>query len=193
MNHTMLTRPNPIREGFFLSDRQGRDIHPHSRNQPPLCQRNHTHTQLTNVLTNYTSTIPDRHINSCSCKNTPKATSSHVRTHTHTHNLTDSNTTLIADLNGPGNLSLSLTHTQHTSFFPHLFPPLSLLPLSFHFFAQMSFSPSVTPHYFIFCPPSPPLLYLPDVIWPHSHPIMQVTTYSMLHVYSHFADDLYHI
>lgn len=40
-----------------------------------------------------------------------------MRTHKHT-DLTDSSTALIADLNRPGDLSLSLTHTRHTSFFP---------------------------------------------------------------------------
>lgn len=60
-----------------------------------------------------------------------------MRTHKHT-DLADSSTALIADLNRPGDLSLSLTHTRHTSFFFPL-PVLSLvsspLPL-----AQISFA-----------------------------------------------------
>lgn len=46
-----------------------------------------------------------------------------MRTHKHT-DLADSSTALIADLNRPGDLSLSLTHTRHTSFF-FLLPVLS--------------------------------------------------------------------
>lgn len=39
-----------------------------------------------------------------------------MRAHIHT-DLADSSAALIADLNRPGDLSLSLTHTRHTSFF----------------------------------------------------------------------------
>lgn len=48
-----------------------------------------------------------------------------MRAHIHT-DLADSSAALIADLNRPGDLSLSLTHTQHTSFFFPL-PVLSIL------------------------------------------------------------------
>lgn len=72
-----------------------------------------------------------------------------MRTHKHT-DLADSTTALIADLNRPGDLSVSLTHTQHTSFFPSLYSPSSLL-------AQISFAFSPCRFaLFYFCP-----LYLP--------------------------------
>lgn len=47
-----------------------------------------------------------------------------MRAHKHT-DLADSSAALIADLNRPGDLSLSLTHTQHTSF--SSLPVLSIL------------------------------------------------------------------
>lgn len=56
-----------------------------------------------------------------------------MRTHKHT-DLADSSTALIADLNRPGDLSLSLTHTQHTSFFfSSQSSPLPLAQISFAF------------------------------------------------------------
>lgn len=74
----------------------------------------------------------------------PTLTHTHINTRptsqSHTANLTDSSAALIADLNRPGDLSLSLTHTQHTSFF-HPFFPSSFSSASLHFFfflAQIS-------------------------------------------------------
>lgn len=57
-----------------------------------------------------------------------------MRAHKHT-DLADSSAALIADLNRPGDLSLSLTHTRHTSFF---FPPSPSSPSSL--LAQISFA-----------------------------------------------------
>lgn len=98
--------------------------------------------------------------------------SAHIPKHTHTHaaNLTDSSAALIADLNRPGDLSLSLTHTQHTSFFfLHLFSsPFSSSPslLFFSPLAQISLalSPRVTLHQLI-RRPSPSLLPPPHYLY----------------------------
>lgn len=66
--------------------------------------------------------------------------SAHIPKHTHTHaaNLTDSSAALIADLNRPGDLSLSLTHTRHTSFF---FPSSFFLPFLLFSLSPFFFSP----------------------------------------------------
>lgn len=61
-----------------------------------------------------------------------------MRTHKHT-DLADSSTALIADLNRPGDLSLSLTHTRHTSFF-FFFPPPSPLPPLLFLSPKLSFA-----------------------------------------------------
>lgn len=116
----------------------------------------HTHSnkKTKKTLTDYTPTKTDRHTNIALRQahtkvhkgnllpdthiSTQPTSHTYQNTHTHAANLTDSSAALIADLNRPGDLSLSLTHTQHTSFF-HLFPPLSLLPsLSSFFLAQIS-------------------------------------------------------
>ena len=147
MNHTMLTRPNPIREGFFLSDlQQERCIHTHSCNQPQL-HRNCTHklsqTTPSAIHTNIQTHKLDSH---ASHTQTPISAPTAVP-HTHAANLADSSGAPIADLNRPGDLSLSLTHTQHTFFF-HLFPPLSFHYVLFFFYLPKypSPSPSVTSH-----------------------------------------------
>lgn len=69
-----------------------------------------------------TNTPPRKHDSHASSTQTP---TKRIRTHTHSHtaNLTDSSGALIADLNRPGDLSLSLTHTQHTSFFSSFSSP----------------------------------------------------------------------
>lgn len=60
-----------------------------------------------------------------------------MRTHKHA-DLADSSAALIADLNRPGDLSLSLTYTLHTSFFS--FPP-SILFLKLFLLPKYPFSP----------------------------------------------------
>lgn len=142
----MLTKLNPIKEGFFSSDLSLEKTFTHSHNQPPTYQNTHTHT----------TRQPQKQ---------PPQTHTHTKTHTHTHwaNLTDSSTALIADLNRPGDLSLSLTYTQHTSFFFHpLFLPLPLLLLSSFFPKYPSIPPCVTLHQLITTPlPSP--IILPEI------------------------------
>lgn len=103
-------------------------------------RNNHTHTS--------THQSPQRH---------PLSTHTHKEStiaHTNAAHLTDSSAALIADLNRPGDLSLSLTHTRHTSFF-HPFPPFSLLlffPETSLAFSQCHFTlacscPSPLPYY----------------------------------------------
>lgn len=83
----------------------------------------------------------------------------HTKTHTNTGNLTDSSAALIADLNRPGDLSLSLTHSRHTSFFIFFSSPS--LPL--FFFSPCpnnpSLSPSVTLHQLIPVPLLSPIIF----------------------------------
>lgn len=104
-------------------------------------------------------------------KHTPKPTkASSVHTHTHTHkesttahtnaaHLTDSSAALIADLNRPGDLSLSLTHTRHTSFFFSSFSSLFSPPsLSFFFLPETSLAFSQC-HFALACSCPSPLPY----------------------------------
>ena len=100
MNRGALTRTDPIREGFFLSDRWV------AVSPPPLPPPN-----------NKLSAEPDRHANPA------------MRAHKHAERA-DSSAALIADLNRPGDLSHSLTHTRDTSFFFFPFFP-SLSPILF--------------------------------------------------------------
>lgn len=110
--------------------------------------------------------------------------SAHIPKHTHTHaaNLTDSSAALIADLNRPGDLSLSLTHTRHTSFFfpSSFFLPFLLFSLSPFFFSPRPNIPrSLSPCHFTsahspplsLSPPPPPIIFtrnfLASVV-PHS-------------------------
>lgn len=89
-----------------------------------------------------------------------------MRAHKHT-DLADSSAALIADLNRPGDLSLSLTHTRHTSFFP---PPRPLHPLFSPKYPLLS--PLVSLHYFTSAPLPPP----PRIRQPSFAAIIQVTT-----------------
>lgn len=86
-----------------------------------------------------------------------------MRAHKHT-DLADSSAALIADLNRPGDLSLSLTHTRHTSFF---FPPLPVLSIL-----------SSRPNILCFLPVSLCITLLPPPLPPQPSfaAIIQVTT-----------------
>lgn len=118
MNHAVLPRPDPIRAGILLVRPLGAfaPLPPHSPN-----------TTTTIIITNSPNQT-DTHTR----VRAKVQEGSHARTHTHKHaDLADSSAVLIADLNRPGDLSLSLTHTGHTSFFfsSSLHPLPQTLPL----------------------------------------------------------------
>lgn len=75
-----------------------------------------------------------------------------MRTHKHA-DLADSRAALIADLNRLGDLSLSLTHTRHTSFFS--FPSRHPLPQTLSSSCPNIRSRRVALHYFASHPSLP--------------------------------------
>lgn len=130
MNYAVLPRPDPIREGIL-------PVRPLGAFTPlPPSPNTTTITNSPNQTDRHTHTRARQSPGGQPCA------------HTHKHaDLADSSAVLIADLNRPGDLSLSLTHTGHTSFFS--FPP-SILFLKLSLFLWPKYplgSPRVALHY----------------------------------------------
>lgn len=108
----------------------------------------------------------------------------HIPKHTRRANLADSSAALIADLNRPGDLSLSLTHTQHTSFFSSFFSLPFLLCLSSFFLAQISLALSQCHFTSAHSGPSPRFT-LPEMSLSYFY--HRYRCQHMVHVYSGFV------